>query len=159
MNSQMWMLLAFLAPLSTNPAQDNAVFAAKGYLMPARQVLVSANNAGQVMECMIEEGQKVKSGSILAKLNSRQQELALELAKAELALAMAQLDKARGVNSIPEVRFAEAGIQIAKVKMALAQERLDNTVLRAHQWDHSRQTRPGGHDPQSQWQPRGGLVR
>ncbi len=81
-----------------------SVLDATGYVTARRQATVSAKVTGQVTEVLIEEGQRVQSGEVLARLDDSD-------ARAQLDLARAQLDAARA--------------QLAGLRLLLAQARRD----------------------------------
>ena len=82
-----------------------SVLDATGYVTARRQATVSAKVTGQVTEVLIEEGQQVQSGEVLARLDNTD-------AQAQLDLAQAQLDAARA--------------QLAGLRLLLAQARRDD---------------------------------
>lgn len=82
-----------------------AVLDATGYVTARRQATVSAKVTGQVTEVLIEEGQQVQDGAVLARLDDTD-------ARAQLELAQAQLDAARA--------------QLQGLRLLLAQARRDN---------------------------------
>jgi RND family efflux transporter MFP subunit len=75
---------------------------ASGYVVAQRQATVSAKALGRVVDLRIEEGQKVKEGEIVARLDDTNTRAALMYAKANLAQAQASLDAAM-------VAFADQG--------------------------------------------------
>ncbi|MGB5259770.1 MAG: efflux RND transporter periplasmic adaptor subunit [Gammaproteobacteria bacterium] len=85
---------------------STSVLDATGYVTARRQATVSAKVTGQVTEVLIEEGQRVQSGEVLARLDSTD-------AQAQLGLAQAQLDAARA--------------QLAALRLLLVQARRDDT--------------------------------
>ena len=85
---------------------STSVLDATGYVTARRQATVSAKVTGQVTEVLIEEGQQVQSGEVLARLDDAD-------AQAQLDLAHAQLDAARA--------------QLAGLRLLLAQARRDDT--------------------------------
>jgi RND family efflux transporter MFP subunit len=129
------VLIAVLVSPSSTAAADEpklgkVVLEAKGYLVPATQVIVIPKVAGEVVEIRIEEGQQVKRGEVLARLDPTEYEAALQLARAELTLAEAELAKAK--DGLPaDVAIGEAKVKVAQAKLAIAQYRLACTAIRA----------------------------
>jgi RND family efflux transporter MFP subunit len=78
-----------------------AVLNASGYVTARRRATVSSKVTGKVVEVLIEEGQAVRKGQILARLDDSQ-------IKASLAVARAQLEAARRGAAEDEARLAEA---------------------------------------------------
>ena len=79
-----------------------AVLQATGYVTARRQATVSAQITGALTEVLIEEGEQVKAGQVLARLDDTAQRAALAQAQAQLKAAerlrvqyQAQLEQAR----------------------------------------------------------------
>lgn len=98
-----WMWLA-RAPITVNtaqaasPATDNAaaaVLQATGYVTARRQATVSAQITGTLTEVLIEEGEHVKKGQVLARLEDKAQKANLNAARADAAAARAQAAQTR----------------------------------------------------------------
>ena len=62
-----------------------SVRTASAYVTARRQATVSSKVTGKVAEVLVEEGMKVESGQVLARLDDRQARLELELAEAQLS--------------------------------------------------------------------------
>jgi len=88
------------------PGGAASVLDATGYVTARRQATVAAKITGKVTEVLIEEGQRVKEGEVLARLDDTE-------ARAQLALAQAQLTAARS--------------QLAEIRAVLAQAERDYT--------------------------------
>src|SRR5262245_7471620 len=78
-----------------------SVLDASGYVTARRQATVSAKITGKVTEVLIEEGQRVEEGDVLARLDDTE-------AKAQLALARAQLTAARSQLAEIQAMLAQA---------------------------------------------------
>jgi len=83
---------------------SSAVLNASGYVTARRQATVSSKVTGKVMEVLIEEGMRVESGQVLARLDDSQARLALELAQAELATAERGLEETAALRHEAELR-------------------------------------------------------
>ncbi len=70
---------------------STAVLDATGYVTARRQATVSAKITGRVAEVLIEEGQRVAEGQVLARLDATDVQAQLDLARAQLGVAHAQL--------------------------------------------------------------------
>ena len=79
---------------SAGPA---SVLDATGYVTARRQATVSAKITGKVTEVLIEEGQSVREGEVLARLEDTDARAQLSLARAQLAAARAQLAELRAM--------------------------------------------------------------
>src|SRR5579862_330995 len=87
---------------SASGAAAGSVLQATGYVTARREATVSAQITGTLKQVLIEEGERVESGQVLARLDDTAQRAALQQAQAQLAAAkallaqyQAQLDQAR----------------------------------------------------------------
>ena len=64
---------------------------ASGYVVARREATVSAKVTGRVLQVLIEEGQKVHEGEVVARLDDTNAHAALDQARAQLAQAEASL--------------------------------------------------------------------
>ncbi len=88
------------APTDTNTAPASGVAGstaldASGYVVAQRQATVSAKALGRVIDLRIEEGQRVREGEIVARLDDTNTKAILFAAQATLAQAQASLDAAK----------------------------------------------------------------
>lgn len=83
----------------------------------ATHVRVSAEVGGRVLELLVDEGDDVEAGQLLARLDTRDTELALEAARAELRLARAERDLR--VAGAREEDVAAARAEVARASAAL----------------------------------------
>jgi HlyD family secretion protein len=123
---------------------------AKGYIIPAHQILVSPKVNGMVVKLRIIESQRVHKNDVLAELEDTEFLADRERAKANLAQAKTrqircELDYARAKELLPkhaisraEHDLAVAGrdeataiVKLFEAELAKAQWRLDNCVIRA----------------------------
>jgi RND family efflux transporter MFP subunit len=93
-------------------AQSSAgtsVLDATGYVTARRQATVSAKITGKVSEVLIEEGQRVEAGDVLARLDDSEARVEVELRRAQVAEARARLDEAgaASANAARELRRQE----------------------------------------------------
>ncbi len=95
-----WYLLAggkaFTVRTATAQAMNGvlgstSVLDATGYVTARRQATVSAKVTGQVTDVLIEEGQRVQAGEVLARLDDSDAQAQLDLARAQRAAARARL--------------------------------------------------------------------
>ncbi|MGF1607472.1 MAG: efflux RND transporter periplasmic adaptor subunit [Rhodothalassiaceae bacterium] len=89
------------APGSAPAAADGRVLNASGYIVARRRATVSAEITGRVETLMIEEGQRVARGDVLARLDPA-------LAQVDLALAEARVQSAQAVLLAAQANFAES---------------------------------------------------
>ena len=86
-----------------------SILDASGYVVARRQATVSSKITGKVVEVRIEEGQRVESDEIIARLDDANARAAVEQARAQRAQAAANLDASRVAldNAIPTFRRNE----------------------------------------------------
>jgi len=84
-----------MAAKATPASAGTAALDTSGYVVARRQATVSSKATGRVAEVLIEEGQRVEKGQIIARLDSSSTAAALAEAEARLAQAHADLDAAR----------------------------------------------------------------
>jgi RND family efflux transporter MFP subunit len=85
------------ARAAVTPGGAGSVLDASGYVTARRQATVSAKITGKVTEVLIEEGQQVKEGAILARLDDTEARAQLTLARAQLAQARSQEGEIRAM--------------------------------------------------------------
>jgi len=123
---------------------------ASGYVVARRQATLTAKIQGKVLEVNFEEGQKVKAGDLIAKLDDSDYLAALHQAQALAAQAKAALDNAaptyvryqnlnkQGAISTDAVQAqrtlydnARTQYAVSQAQVAIAQAALSNTLVRA----------------------------
>jgi RND family efflux transporter MFP subunit len=127
----------------TGMAAPDAVLNASGYVTARRRATVSSKVTGKVLEVNLEEGQSVRRGQVLARLDDAQVRAALAVAEAQLEAARrtaaedeARLREARltfdrraqlfreGVVNRAEVDAAEAQVESIEARIALARQQV-----------------------------------
>lgn len=86
---------------------------ATGYV-EATEVRVSAQVSGRILELKVAEGDRVRTGDILARLDTADSELALKRATADRNQAEAQLALLRAGSRAEDIRQAQAQAQSAQ---------------------------------------------
>ena len=107
-------------PVSAGSPTGQAVLDATGYVTARRQATVSAKVTGRVAEVLIEEGQRVQAGEVLARLDPIDANAQHALAQSQLSAASAELDDLRLQRSQAE-RDAERAEALAARKLASTQ--------------------------------------
>ena len=124
-----------------SPAQSSTQLTATGYVVPQRVSKVGARIPGRLAELFVREGDQVKVGQLLARLEDADKRSAVASAKADVAAALAKVQTARadlieaqqkakrerklagrGVGPVANAEDAEARVASLKaaVKAALA---------------------------------------
>ena len=133
-----------------SPSESNAVLSASGYVVAQRKASVASKGTGRLVYLGVVEGDKVKKGEIIARLEDDDVKAQLDQAKANLKVAEADLqDAERNYNrqkelfktqsaSQADVDAAEsnyqkvlANIAVAKAGVEEAQVSMENTIIRA----------------------------
>lgn len=107
----------------TASSGPGSVLDASGYVVARRQATVSSKLTGKVTEVLIEEGQRVAEGEVLARIDDTN-------ARAQSQLAQSQLDAARAQLAEVRVQLEEAERQLLRTrelaeKKLLSQQALD----------------------------------
>ncbi|MFQ6015347.1 MAG: HlyD family secretion protein [Anaerolineae bacterium] len=117
-----WGYVEYLAPPAATPtptvqtlSQDEpSVVSAKGFVVPRREARLSFKVAGRLEELLVEEGDEVQAGQVIARLDDT--ELVDQMRQAQASLATAQAEQARveaGVRS-EEIAVARANLAAAR---------------------------------------------
>lgn len=133
-----------------SPNQANALLTASGYVVAQRKASIASKATGRLVYLGYEEGDRVKKGDIIARIESADVEAALAQAKASLEVAKADLKDAeqslaRGQKlfesnliSQAELDAAQsrydrviANISAANAAIKAAEVQLENTIIRA----------------------------
>ncbi|MBL1128506.1 MAG: HlyD family efflux transporter periplasmic adaptor subunit, partial [Chloroflexi bacterium] len=109
------------ASIRQNTALANEVVTAEGMIVPHRQVNLSFQSGGRLVEILVSEGQPVQAGDPLLQLESSSQEIGLRQAEAEVAMAEAALAAARTrlLAAQAAVQTAQTGVDAAEAQLAL----------------------------------------
>ena len=156
----------------TSPAQASAVLTASGYVVARRKAAVASKGTGTLVFLGVEEGDKVKKGQVIARLDDSDVTATLQRARENLRVAEADLNEvkqslerqrillerdmvARSEYDIAEARYKRvvAGIDAAKFAVKEAQVAVDNmrivapfdgTVLKKNAERRGDRRTPGG---------------
>ncbi len=104
----------------TTPAQESAVLTASGYIVAQRKAAVASKGTGRLEYLGVIEGDRVKNGQIIGRLESSDVEASLGQAKANLTVAKAGLESAKA-----ELEDAAANFERQKTLFA------QNSISRA----------------------------
>ncbi len=136
--------------IKQTPGRSSAVLTASGYVVAQREASVSSKGTGVLVYLGVVEGDKVKKGQIIARLDDRDIVAQLDEAKSSLQLYKAQLKEvennynrekelfSRGLSSQQSLDQAEtaynsllANIDISQARIRAAEVALENMIIRA----------------------------
>jgi RND family efflux transporter MFP subunit len=132
----------------TSPSQANAVLTASGYVVARRKAAVASKGTGTLVFLGVDEGDRVKKGQIIARLDDSDVAATLQRARENLKLAEADLYEAQknlerlrvlvkqemiaqADYDVAEARYKRvvASIEAAKFGVKEAQVAVDNTRI------------------------------
>jgi RND family efflux transporter MFP subunit len=132
----------------TSPSQANAVLTASGYVVARRKAAVASKGTGTLVYLAVEEGDRVKKGQVIARLDDSDVMASLQRARENLRVAEADLYDAKtnaermrtllkqgmiaqAEYDISEARYKRvvATIDAAKFGVREAQVAVDNTRI------------------------------
>jgi multidrug resistance efflux pump len=87
-------------------------------VVPARFAELSMAASGIVDEVLVEEGEQVEAGQVLARLENERQLIAVASAEARVRSAQARLDELRAGARPEEIEAAQAAVDIASANLA-----------------------------------------
>ncbi len=93
-----------------------------------RSVSVRANAEGIIMDLMLEAGQYVESGSVIARLQDQAEQIALERAQIQLQNNLADAERIRQLattGAVTEVRVLETELAMRSAELAVRQAEFD----------------------------------
>jgi HlyD family secretion protein len=99
------------------------VVSASGEVLPSRWAFIGFEIGGRIEE-IVEEGEEVKEGQPLARLDATDLEHAVAQAKASLSLAEAELAKAKAGARPEEITAAEGEVEAAEANLRAAEAKL-----------------------------------
>lgn len=122
-------LLLLLTILGCGGSRSDYTISASGTI-EAREVEISSRIAGKVEFLGISEGEEVKKGQVIARIDVKELRLQLEGAKANEKMASVKLEQARMLRDLAakqaeiQIRQAEAGLEAAIARLHQAKELL-----------------------------------
>lgn len=97
---------------------------ASGQVEAIGLVNISPKTSGQLVDLRVEQGDKVKQGQIIARMDDRSLQAQHIQAHAKLQQAQAQLAEARAGNRLQEIEQAQARVDAAQAPAKLSQARV-----------------------------------
>lgn len=113
---------------------------ASGTVQPVQTVNLSPKNPGVLVELLVEQGDRVRQGQLIARMENDAVQAQLQQAQARVARAEARLAQLRAGNRPEEISQAEARVQQAaaqvrqaEARLNLAQERVQRNEILANE--------------------------
>jgi HlyD family secretion protein len=100
-------------------------FSANGTVKPERTINVSPKTSGVLKELLVKEGDRVKAGEILARMDNSNLQGQLIQAQAQLTAAQANLNKLLAGNRPQEIAQVQAQLTAAQASLQQAQINLN----------------------------------
>ena len=130
------LLAGSMLALARADESDLSAGGAFGYIEPYQDVKMAFSETGVLTELPVQEGDAVKTGEILARLDYQVMEKDLEIARKELDLQSDKVDKLEvlakdGRVSPEELKQAEADKEIDDLKVDRAQAEIESRTLRS----------------------------
>ncbi len=136
-----WLIVLVTPPLfaqSPGPAQVTVATAIErtdvssgrafvGSFEPRRKSLIGSAVSGRVVELLVNEGDRVEKGQPLAKLLTRNLEIQISAARAELDLRKHEVAELKNGSREEERRQAENRMKAAEAAMKWTQQKFDRT--------------------------------
>ncbi|MDD2432953.1 MAG: biotin/lipoyl-binding protein [Clostridia bacterium] len=88
----------------------------------ANEVKIASKVPGRIAEVLVKEGEEVKTGQILLKLETTELEAKKKQAEGALLAAQAVYDKAKNGARAQEIQLAKANVQMAEAKAQLLED-------------------------------------
>jgi len=110
--------------------QVDDVYAADAIIESVRQATVSAQIAGQLTQLLVDAGDRVKRGQLLARIDTREADAQVasagaKVAQAEAALAQAQLEHERTRNLVAQGFVSQSALDKADADLKTARAAFD----------------------------------
>lgn len=110
----------------TSPAQASAVLTASGYVVARRKAAVASKGTGTLVFLGVEEGDRVKKGQVIARLEDADVSAALQRARENLRVAEADLKDAK--QSLERQRILLKEGVVAQAEFDAAEARYQRVV-------------------------------
>jgi HlyD family secretion protein len=105
-------------PSTTQKADESSIVSAKGFVAPKRQAKLSFKAPGRVAELLVSEGDSVREGQVLARLDAKDAKQHIAQAESALAMAKAQLERVKAGPRAEEIAVAQANVVTAQARLA-----------------------------------------
>jgi HlyD family secretion protein len=112
----------------TAPGSADVALTASGYVISRRRVEVSSKMRGRVEELLVDRGDAVKVGQVLARLDDKEIRAQLSQARAAHQAALARLEEAVAGSRPEEIERAKAALEEAEANLKNSQINLDRVT-------------------------------
>jgi HlyD family secretion protein len=119
---------ALTVPVKAEPLQVRIT--ASGVVQPTQTVNLSPKSAGIVAELFIEQGDRVKQGQVIARMENQEIEAQILQARARVGQAQARLSKLQAGNRSEEIAEAQAQVVQAEAQLAQVRAKFDLAAQR-----------------------------
>ncbi len=113
------------------PAPNAAGLDASGFVVAARRATVSSETTGRLVEVSVKEGDRVRAGQLLARLDPRDVEQ-------QIRLAEAQVDATRHAAAERDIDLASATDRQQRLKLLVAQHFVSDEAYRTADYETRR---------------------
>jgi HlyD family secretion protein len=112
-----------------------AEITASGRVVPIRNVNISPKISGRLMEVLVDQGQPVQQGQVIARMDNRDVQAKLLESRAQVAELQARLVEVRRGNRVEVIAQAEAQVSASQARVQEAEARLNmaQQVLKRYQ--------------------------
>jgi RND family efflux transporter MFP subunit len=100
------------------PASARSTLTATGYVVAQRKAAVASKATGRLETLLVEEGDRVRAGDVIARLEANDVLAGLAAARAAVAQAAAELERARAVAKEAKIAFDRAADLLAQHLLA-----------------------------------------
>ena len=112
------------------------VFVAEGQALPDRDTIIRAETSGQINEILVDMGDDLDEGQLIARFSIAARQADLARAEEERQRAQREFDNAtalveRGISTVDRVAQARATLAAAEASVSTAEEAIENTELNA----------------------------
>lgn len=112
------------------------VFVAEGQALPDRDTIIRAETSGQINEILVDMGDDLEEGQLIARFSIAARQADLARAEEERQRAQREFDNAtalveRGISTVDRVAQARATLAAAEASVSTAEEAIENTELNA----------------------------
>jgi HlyD family secretion protein len=111
---------------------------ASGSVVPIQSVNISPKQAGRIVELLVEQGDRIVAGQILARMDDSGILPQVLQAQASVAAASANLDRLRNGSRTEDILSARARLESAKARLELAEAKYQRNRLLAEEGAISR---------------------